>query len=124
MNKPRQKKEINGQRGTMVMTTMPLSTNKIYRGRRFLTEAAKVNKSLMGWEIKTQWEQQPLKGNVTMTVELYYPDKRRRDIDNLKGMIDSFTGILYEDDSQITELRLKKYVDKQNPRVTIHITEV
>lgn len=47
---------------------------------------------------------------VELGIELYPPDKRRRDVDNsLKCLLDSFThGGLYEDDSQIQKITITK----------------
>ena len=47
---------------------------------------------------------------VELSVELYPPDNRRRDIDNsLKCLLDAFThGGLYRDDSQIQKLTVTK----------------
>ena len=49
-------------------------------------------------------------GPVSLHIELYPPDNRRRDVDNsLKCLLDSFThGGLYEDDSQICRLSIEK----------------
>jgi crossover junction endodeoxyribonuclease RusA len=46
-------------------------------------------------------------GRVAVTVECHAPDRRRRDLDNLaKCLFDSLTGIAWEDDSQIDDMRI------------------
>ena len=52
----------------------------------------------------------PFECPVELSVELYPPDNRRRDIDNsLKCLLDAFThGGLYRDDSQIQKLTVTK----------------
>ena len=105
----------------MILTTLPLSTNALYRGRRFNTTEGVANKRQMGLEMKLQWLKAPIKGEVKLRVALWRKDKRRFDIDNIKGLLDSFSGILYEDDSQIVELHLTKGVDSNNPRVEIEV---
>jgi Holliday junction resolvase RusA-like endonuclease len=47
---------------------------------------------------------------VEVAIQLYPPDRRRRDVDNvLKCLLDSFTiGGIYEDDSQIYFLSIEK----------------
>jgi len=47
---------------------------------------------------------------VELEIELYPPDKRRRDIDNsMKSLLDALTyGRLYEDDSLILKLTITK----------------
>lgn len=106
----------------ITLKTLPLSTNAMYRGGpRYLTEKAKANKEALGWELKTQWHRKPLQGSVRLKIDLYWSDLRRHDLDNIKGLLDAFTGILYEDDSQISYLELSKHYDKKNPRVEIEI---
>lgn len=54
---------------------------------------------------------EPFRCPVELSIELYPPDNRRRDVDNsLKCLLDSFTcGGLYEDDSQIRKITITKY---------------
>lgn len=104
----------------MIIRTMPLSTNALYRGRRFLTREGKANKEALAWEAKALWRgKPPLTGSIKLTVRLYWPDMRRHDVDNIKALLDSFSGIFYEDDSQVRELHVTKYFDKENPRVEV-----
>ena len=75
----------------------------------------------MAWEAKSQCPKKPLDGQISVSVRLYWPDARKRDLDNIKGLLDSFTGVLWGDDSQIVELHIRKEVDRNNPRVEIVI---
>ena len=52
----------------------------------------------------------PLKGRLAMEVELWLPDRRKRDIDNpLKCLLDSFTyAKIWEDDEQVDALVIYK----------------
>jgi crossover junction endodeoxyribonuclease RusA len=103
----------------VTLRTLPLSTNALYRGRRFLTTEGKTNKEALAWEMRAQWRGKPLTGPIALDIALWWPDGRRHDLDNIKGLLDAFTGILYEDDSQIAELRIRKGIDGANPRVEI-----
>ena len=61
-------------------------------------------------------------GPIALTIRLYPPDNRRRDIDNgNKAILDSLTKAgLWEDDCQITEMHsYKMKPDKEYPRVEI-----
>lgn len=107
----------------MILTILPLSTNRLYRGRRFLTPEGKANKEALAWEARVNWRGNPLSGPVALDIALYWPDGRRHDVDNIKGLLDAFTGILYEDDSQIEELRVRKAIDRANPRVEIEVSK-
>lgn len=52
----------------------------------------------------------PLTGPLAVDIEAFFPDRRRRDLDNiLKSLLDSLTHAgVWEDDSQITDLRIRK----------------
>lgn len=106
----------------MILKTLPLTTNRLYRGRRFLTREGKENKESLAREARAAWgAQMPYRDAVALEIDLYWPDLRRHDVDNIKGLLDSLSGILYEDDSQIQDLRIRKYLDKKNPRVELRI---
>lgn len=53
---------------------------------------------------------QPISGPLDMHIEIYPPDRRRRDIDNTqKSLLDSLEhGGAYKDDSQIVKLLIEK----------------
>lgn len=66
----------------------------------------------------------PLIARLRVTVTAYMPDKRRRDLDNvLKSLLDALGTIgIYEDDSQIDDLRvIRSGIDKEFPRVDVLI---
>ena len=52
----------------------------------------------------------PLAGNLAVQVEVFPPDRRRRDIDNIqKALLDALEhGGAYADDSQIVKLTIEK----------------
>lgn len=64
-------------------------------------------------------------GPLILSVDIYPPDNRRRDIDNLqKALLDSLQhGGIYEDDSQIVKLVLEKYGPVRNGKTVIRIEE-
>lgn len=49
-------------------------------------------------------------GLVAVDIEAFFPDRRKRDLDNiLKSLLDSLTHAgVWEDDSQIVDLRIRK----------------
>lgn len=103
----------------------PLSTNNIYRKTEYhvyMTEAGKSLKQSYFFQLKNQWKKKPLTGDIVLTVILYFGDRKIRDIDNYnKLLLDSCTGILWEDDKQIQEMHIYKKYDKENPRIEIQI---
>jgi len=107
----------------------PLSTNHIYksmcRGKFasvYMSKDGKDLKESYQWQLKSQYKGKPLKTDIDLRIELFFGDNRKRDIDNYnKIVIDSLTGILFEDDSQIQSLLIIKNKDLKNPRVEIQL---
>lgn len=57
----------------------------------------------------------------TMTT-FFFPDARRRDIDNYKkALYDALSGIIWQDDSQIWDETTRKVISRHNPRIEIEV---
>lgn len=74
-------------------------------------------------------DQQPMRGELTATLQLYRKFKRcsRRfgDWDNLgKAICDACNKIVYADDAQIVRCTVEKHTDKLNPRAEVEIAEL
>jgi len=108
---------------TYHLQSVPPSVNGMYRGgRRYLTRQGKEIKQSIAWELTAQRDGALQSGDVAMNVIFYFPDKRKRDIDNcLKALLDCCTGVLYHDDSQIIELHVYKCIDAKNPRTVVQV---
>lgn len=112
---------------TLRFTTLPLSTNALYRavnGRSILSAKGRANKEAIGWEARSQYRGEPLKGPLAVTVDLYWPTRRNHDLDNIKALLDACSGILWLDDGQIVDLHTKKGFDKANPRLVMTVEKV
>lgn len=104
-----------------LVLTLPPTTNQQYGMKgsfKFLTGDAKA------WRAETQWRLRILKqpilfGPIAVTLRFFL--KYERDVDNVKLLLDTLTGYLYKDDTQITELHIYKTKDKANPRVEVEI---
>lgn len=60
---------------------------------------------------------------VDMRVDLFFPDARKRDVDNfLKAVLDSLRGYFYDDDSQIASLTVTKAVDRSRAAPAFRVT--
>lgn len=103
---------------------MPLGTNNLYvngRHGRFMAPKARENKQAISWEARSQFKGKPLSGPVAVEISLFWGDRRKRDIDNIKILLDALTGIVWEDDSQIADLHTMKAFDKEKPRVEMRV---
>lgn len=79
-------------------------------------------KELVCWEAKKQWKGEPIQGPVKIQFEIFFKDKRRRDISNtLKLMEDALEEIVYIDDKQIYFETIIRNFSSSNPRIEISI---
>lgn len=102
----------------------PISVNRLYRGRRFLTSEGEAVKYGYAAEAYNQYRKKPMKGGLKVSVFFTFADRRKHDIDNcLKAVLDSMSGILWEDDSQISELHVFKSLATE-PSIEIWCTEI
>lgn len=109
----------------------PLSTGSIYKSHSrfgfpttYLSNTGRALKDDYGWQVKQQCKKKPtfFTQDVEIHVKLFFGDKRVRDWDNFhKLSMDSLTGIVWEDDSQIMKATVEKFYDKKNPRIEIII---
>lgn len=111
---------------TITITTMPVTTNRLYKTspnipRPIVTKKAGAMKEAVAWEAKAEWPHEVLECDIKVEMIFYWPDKRKRDVDNVKGFIDAFNRIVWQDDSQITDLTLRKRVHASDPRVEITV---
>jgi Holliday junction resolvase RusA-like endonuclease len=57
---------------------------------------------------------------VALTLDIYFPNERRHDIDNVaKSVADAGNRVLWRDDSQIHELHVYRRIDAERPRVEV-----
>jgi crossover junction endodeoxyribonuclease RusA len=90
-----------------------------------MTAEGKVLKESYGWQLKTQWRNKVIRGDVELEIDLFFKDKRRRDIDNFSKILnDSMSGIVFEDDSQIQKATVVKHINEENPRVEIIVKTI
>ena len=76
-------------------------------------------------EIVNQYKGKALKSRLNVKVDLYFKDKRSRDIDNYnKAILDSLNGTILVDDSQIVELNVKKFIGTGKDEIKIQIEKV
>jgi crossover junction endodeoxyribonuclease RusA len=68
----------------------------------------------------------PMNGSLEVEIDVYPPDRRRRDIDNLiKSVLDSLEhGGVYPDDSQVVHLTIRKQEPVSNGKCVVRVREV
>ena len=107
---------------------MPPSVNTLWVNKhrgRYKSKRGKIFENLACGELKKQFRYKPLANSLKIHIRLYFKDKRKRDIDNYnKAILDSMTKIIYEDDSQIEELNVKKIVGCGFDKVEIEVEEL
>lgn len=89
-----------------------------------MTNQGRALKESYGWQLKQQCKRKPSSyaSDLQIEIKLFFGDKRKRDWDNYhKLSMDSMTGIIYEDDSQIKKATVETFYDKLNPRIEIII---
>ena len=110
------------------LSTMPPSVNSLWVNKpngRYKSKRGKIFENLACDELKKQFRCKPLANSLKVRIRLYFKDKRKRDIDNYnKAILDSMTEIVYEDDSQIEELNVKKMVGCGFDKVEIEVEEL
>lgn len=124
---------MDGKNNTLILPWPP-SVNHYWLARgkmRFLSAAAKKFRydvaqlsHMFGLVNHTNY---PLLGRLNVQINVFPPDKRVRDIDNLlKSTLDSLTHAgVYLDDSQIDKITIiRKEIDRPAGRVEIIITEI
>lgn len=112
----------------LVIPPVP-SVNHLYfdcHGRRAMTSQGKAFKAEVGAiamaeKVRQKWKC-TIKTKVVMELYIYWPDRRRRDADNvIKIVQDSFTGILWDDDRHVLPRVIDYAIDKEYPRVSVRI---
>ncbi|TYA25077.1 RusA family crossover junction endodeoxyribonuclease [Aggregatibacter actinomycetemcomitans] len=104
----------------------PPSVNHYWRhtrsGRHYMSEAGRKFKA-QAVEICKQFD--PFFGAVAICLDVYYPDNRNRDPDNLfKVLCDSFvsSGLIEDDNNKIIpDLRIRSYGTKKGGMVVVKI---
>jgi len=112
---------------SLTFLTLPLSTNAlhgVFNGRKLLSARGRANKEAIEFEASAQYQGLPYVSPVAVTVALRWPTRRNHDIDNIKTLLDTCNGILWEDDGQIVELHITKAYDRDNPGVDMTVVPI
>ncbi len=117
----------------IVLNGEPKSTSHIYKYtsfggkgvRGYMSSQGKDLKDSYAWQAKALYRGKPFNSALHISCTLFFGTKRKADIDNFNKLwLDALTGILWEDDSQIQELNIRKDYDKERPRIELSIKEI
>ena len=113
---------------TQVELPFPPSVNHYYRRvgpRTLISREGRAYRERVGTILVTLGVR-PLRGPIHMRIDVYPPDNRRRDLDNLlKSLWDSLQhGGAYHDDSQVVKFEVEKNAVVPNGKVVVTIEEV
>ncbi|MCC7407232.1 MAG: RusA family crossover junction endodeoxyribonuclease [Phycisphaeraceae bacterium] len=95
-----------------------------FRGRTLISRQGRIFREKV-WAVLAAMHVQPAKGRVAVAVEVFPPDRRRRDLDNLlKAVCDALEhGGAFVDDSQIVWLLIKKATVATGGKIVVRIRE-
>ena len=110
----------------MITLPLPPTTNHTYLTTKYKhgtykSKEAKDWENLAGYELIPYRPKKPLLGALYCQIDLFL--KRDRDVDGSNKLVLDLLQAMrfYENDSQITHLNIRKFVDKTNPRMEIDI---
>ena len=103
----------------------PQSTQNSYgqfRNRRYLKPEAKKMKQYYIEQIQEQYKWPIIEWDVIIQIDLYRPDKRKRDRDNRhKLSMDALQDIVLKDDSQIMQAIVTKFTGSARMEILITV---
>lgn len=112
----------------MIVLPFPPSVNRMWRsvnGRNILSKVGRDYREngLKVLETQTGKKPWPELGRLSVSITVYPPDRRRRDIDNMpKAVLDLLThGGVYGDDSQIDRLVIERGPVEKGGRVEVRV---
>jgi crossover junction endodeoxyribonuclease RusA len=99
---------------------VPKGRPRLGHGRRIYTPPKTANYEAWVRVYALQAKVRPVEGPVYMALDFYLENRRTKDLDNLaKAILDALNGVAYRDDNQVKEVRMRKRLDRDNPRTEV-----
>ena len=112
----------------LTLSVMPPSVNGLWINKpngRYKSKKGKEFEKIARTELLKQYRGKVLARELKVRIRLFFKTNHTRDIDNYnKAILDSMSGIVFLDDSQITELNINKYTGCGFDKVEIEIEEM
>lgn len=121
----KQLRRINDGKDELTLPWPP-SINTYWRRHGHIIHVSNAGKKYNKLVVAVVRGRKPFKGSMSVTINLYPPDKRRRDIDNsIKVLLDCLTKArVWLDDSQIEELHVYRCQRIVSGQVQVEIKEL
>jgi Holliday junction resolvase RusA-like endonuclease len=108
---------------TITLPYPPTSNHRLLRGNRgklVLSSEARSYKNTVRLLCAAK-RLRPLLGDVVLKINFFRP-RRIGDVSNrIKTLEDALSGFAFEDDSQVAELHVARFEDKDNPRAEVSV---
>jgi len=114
----------------IIIRGRPFSVNQQYIRKKgaakyILSNEARAYGDSVGWQVKTQWHNKPLCGDLEVSYHYYFNDHKRRDHLNFNKIInDRCNQIIWCDDNQVKISHHYTKYDSNEPRVEMFITNL
>lgn len=113
----------NGHLTEIVIPGEPRSKKRpqFGQGRAYTAAETKAHEEMVATALRQAFPE-PLPGNVLVEAVFYRSTRHRIDIDNLlKAILDAANKICFIDDQQVTEVRARLELDRDNPRSVVRV---
>lgn len=91
-------------------------------GHAFTPPRTREAETAFKWHARAAHRSAPLTEPLLVCIDFFIGSRRRVDTDNLTKLVcDSGNGVLWQDDSQIVELRVRRQIDRGRPRTVVRV---
>lgn len=113
---------VDGVSFTVPGQPVPKQSFRYAHGGGYTPAHVKAWQERVGYAARYEYKLPPYRGAVVVRLEFWMKNHRRVDLDNLsKAILDALNGVVWKDDTQVEQLNLYKFVDSDDPRVTVHV---
>ncbi len=98
---------------------------RVYTPRRTTSFESTVGVYALAAVRRSKWTLAPKSAQFAVEISAYFPDLRRRDVDNvMKAVLDAMNAVVWADDVQVTRATIERRLDTGNPRVEVTVVRL